>query len=40
MNLEIAIKEKDNVVKLKITSPDKPLVIELRLARHRSCDER
>ena len=29
MNLEIAIKEKDNVVKLKITSPDKPLVIEL-----------
>ena len=29
MNLEIAIKETDNVVKLKITSPDKPLVIEL-----------
>jgi len=29
LNLEIAIKEKDNVVKLKITSPDKPLVIEL-----------
>ena len=29
MNLEIAIKEKDNVVKLKIISPDKPLVIEL-----------
>ena len=30
MNLEIAIKEKDNVVKLKITSPDKPVVIELK----------
>ena len=29
MNLEIAIREKDNVVKLKITSPDKPVVIEL-----------
>ena len=29
MNLEIAIRETDNVVKLKITSPDKPLVIEL-----------
>lgn len=29
MNLEIAIKEKDNVVKLKISSPDKPVVIEL-----------
>ena len=29
MNLEIAIREIDNVVKLKITSPDKPLVIEL-----------
>ena len=29
MNLEIAIREKDNVVKLKITSPDKPMVIEL-----------
>ena len=30
MNLEIAIREKDNVVKLKITSPDKPVVIELK----------
>ena len=29
MNLEIAIREIDNVVKLKITSPDKPVVIEL-----------
>ena len=29
MNLEIAIREKDNVVKLKITSPDKPVIIEL-----------
>ena len=29
MNLEIAIRETDNVVKLKITSPDKPVVIEL-----------
>ena len=29
MNLEIAIREKDNVVKLKITSPDKPVVLEL-----------
>lgn len=28
MNLEIAIREIDNVVKLKITSPDKPVVIE------------
>ena len=30
MNLEIAIREIDNVVKLKITSPDKPVVIELK----------
>ena len=30
MNLEIDIREKDNVVKLKITSPDKPVVIELK----------
>ena len=30
MNLEIAIREKDNVVKLKITFPDKPVVIELK----------
>ena len=30
MNLEIAIREKDNVVKLKITSPDKPVVIEFK----------
>ena len=29
MNLEIAIREIDNVVKLKITSPNKPVVIEL-----------
>ena len=29
MNLEIAIREIDNVVKLKITSPGKPVVIEL-----------
>ena len=29
MNLEIALRETDNVVKLKITSPDKPVVIEL-----------
>ena len=29
MNLEIAIREIDNVVKLKISSPDKPVVIEL-----------
>ena len=29
MNLEIAIREIDNVVKLKINSPDKPVVIEL-----------
>jgi len=30
LNLEIDIREKDNVVKLKITSPDKPVVIELK----------
>ena len=30
MNLEIDIRAKDNVVKLKITSPDKPVVIELK----------
>ena len=29
MNLEIAIREIDNVVKLKITSPNKPVIIEL-----------
>ena len=29
MNLEITIREIDNVVKLKINSPDKPVVIEL-----------
>ena len=29
MNLEIAIREINNVVKLKITSPNKPVVIEL-----------